>query len=185
MRYAAQLQDAPKGAPAPVHLWNPEHCGAIDIVIKGDGAWFYQGTPIRRARLARLFSTILKREGDDYFLVTPVEKLRIDVEDAPFTAVRMRAEGRAREQRLTFATNLGDEIAAGPEHAIVFRHQGENKPRAPYIHVRAGLEARIVRAVFYDLVELGETREVDGEPMFGVWSNGAFFSFAPADEVFE
>ena len=184
MRYAAVLEGAGEKSLPPVHKWNPEFCGDIDMVIKRDGTWFHEGTPIGRARLVRLFSTVLKREGDAFFLVTPVEKMRITVEDAPFVGVLMKAEGKGEKQRLTFTSNVGDEATAGPDHPLVFRKNPETGEGAPYIDMRSRLEARISRAVFYDLVELGETHQIDGEEKFGVWSEGVFFPFGPADEVF-
>lgn len=185
MRYAAALagQTANKGLP-PVEEWNPDYCGEIDLVIRRDGTWVHEGTPIGRARLVRLFSTVLKKEGDRYYLVTPVEKLGVKVEDAPFVAVLMRAEDGDNGRRLVFTTNVGDEVAAGPDHQIVFRKNPASGEMAPYIHVRADLTALIARAVFYELVELGETREVGGEDMFGVVSQGVFFPFGPASEVY-
>ena len=184
MRYAAALEGAGDKSLPPVHLWNPEHCGDIDMVIKRDGTWFHEGTPIGRARLVRLFSTVLKIENDDYFLVTPVEKMRITVEDVPFVAVLMRAEGEGQAQRLIFTSNVGDEVTAGPENQLVFRKSAVPGEDAPYIDMRAGLEARIARAVFYDLVALGKTHQIDGIEKFGVWSEGIFFPFGPAEEVF-
>lgn len=191
MRYAAALEGKAKKSLPPVHLWNPDYCGELDLVIKRDGTWFYEGGPIGRAPLVRLFSTVLKREDDRYFLVTPVEKLGVNVEDVPFIAVLMRVEDSGDDphaRRLVFTTNVGDEVVAGPEHALVFRDGAagpETGERAPYIHVRGGLEARIARAVYYDLVALGETHHIDGEDYFGVWSDGAFFPFGPAGDVFE
>lgn len=182
MRYAAALEGAGKKSLPPVEKWNPDFCGDIDLVIKRDGTWFHEGTPIGRAKLVRLFSTVLRREGDRHFLVTPVEKLEVTVEDAPFIAVLMRREGEGERQTLTFTTNVGDEAAAGEDHVLSFRK--EDGETAPYIDVRAGLEARIARAVYYDLVELAETREIDGVEMFGVWSGGVFFPFGPASEVY-
>lgn len=183
MRYAAALEDAGgKGLP-PVHRWNPEFTGDIDLVIKRDGSWCYEGSPITRARLVRLFSTVLKREDEDFFLVTPVEKLRIKVEDVPFIAPIMRSEGAGEKQRLFFKTNVGDEVLAGPDHEIDYRKDKDGKG-APYLHIRAGLEARIARPVFYDLVALGEIHHIDGEKLFGVWSDGEYFPFDQADEVF-
>lgn len=184
MRYAAELEGAGNKGLPPVEKWNPEFCGEIDIVIKRDGVWVHEGTPIGRAKLVRLFSTVLRREGDDYFLVTPVEKMEITVEDAPFIAVLMRREGEGEAQRLIFTTNVGDEAQAGPDHELVFRQDPETGEHAPYIDIRAGLEARIARAVYYDLVALGETRDIKGEEMFGVFSGGVFFSFGPASEVY-
>lgn len=184
MRYAAELEGAGGKSLPPVHLWNPDFSGDIDMVIKSDGVWFHEGTPIRRARLVRLFSTVLKREGDAFFLVTPVEKMRIAVEDAPFIAVLMRVEDKGRDQRLIITSNVGDEAVAGPEHKLVFRKGTARGEGAPYIDMRAGLEARVARAVFYDLVALGETHQVEGVEKFGVWSQGMFFPFGPADQVF-
>ncbi|GJL90560.1 DUF1285 domain-containing protein [Hyphococcus sp.] len=188
MRYAASLEGAGGKSLPPVEKWHPEFCGEIDLVIKRDGTWFHEGTPIGRARLVRLFSTVLRREGDKHFLVTPVEKLEITVEDAPFVAVLMKREGEGADtstgQKLSFTTNVGDEATAGPAHLLTFRKDDETGECAPYINVRAGLEARIARAVYYDLVELGETREIGGEEQFGVWSDGVFFPFGLASEVY-
>ncbi len=185
MRYAAELEGAGQTPLPPVDKWSPAYGGDIDLVIKRDGAWVYQGTPIRRARLVRLLSTVLKREGERHYLVTPMEKLGVAVEDAPFLAVLMRIEGTGAEnRRIVFTTNVGDDVAAGRDHPLVFRKDPETGVAAPYIEVRAGLEARIVRAVFYDLVALGEARDIEGKKMFGVRSNGEFFPFAPASEVF-
>lgn len=184
MRYAAKLEGAGGKSLPPVEKWNPDYCGEIDMVIKRDGTWFHEGTPIGRARLVRLFSTVLRREGEKHYLVTPVEKLGVTVEDAPFIAVLMRSEGDGEGRKLTFTTNVGDEVMAGPDHELVFRKDPESNEDAPYINVRAGLEARVARAVFYDLVALGETRDIDGEETFGVWSGGVFFPFGPACEVY-
>ncbi len=183
-RYAAELASLStgKGLP-PVERWNPAYCGELDLVIRRDGVWIHEGTPIGRPSLVRLFSTVLKREGERYFLVTPVEKLEIKVEDAPFVAVLMRQEGEGAGQSLVFTTNVGDEIAAGPDHAIEYRTV--NGGRAPYLHVRAGLWARIARSVFYELVGLAETRDENGAAQFGVASGGAFFPFGLASDVFD
>lgn len=164
-----------KGLP-PVHLWNPPHCGDIDIRIARDGVWFHEGTPIGREALVRLFSTILRRDPDGFHLVTPVEKMRITVEDAPFIAVRVDRDGEA----LRFVTNVGDEVEAGPDHAIrVEEDPATGEPR-PYLHVRRGLEALIARPVFYELVEMAVERATDGGPRFCVASNGAWFPVGPA-----
>lgn len=184
MRYAAKLEGAGAKSLPPVHLWNPEYCGEIDLIIRRDGTWFHEGTPIGRARLVRLFSTVLKREGSRYFLVTPVEKLGITVEDVPFIAVLMRRDSEGERQNLLFTTNVGDEAIAGSAHSLEFRKDPKTGEGVPYIDIRAGLEARIARAVFYDLVALGETHQIDGEEKFGVWSGGVFFPFGPASEVF-
>lgn len=180
MRYAAALTDAAPRALPPVARWNPPYCGELDLVIRRDGVWVHEGTPIGRAALVRLFSTVLRKEAGRFFLVTPVEKLGIRVEDAPFLAVLMRVE-RDGGRRLVFTTNVGDEVAAEEGRPIAFRAGPAG--RAPYIDVRAGLEARIARAVFYDLVALGETREIDGEAWFGVQSSGAFFPFGRSNEI--
>jgi hypothetical protein len=159
--------------PPPVHLWNPPFCGAIDMRIARDGTWFYLGTPIGRAPMVKLFSSILKREGDDYFLVTPVEKVQITVDDAPLLAVDFSVTGAGRDQAITFVTKTEDEVTAGEGHAIEMRlREGE---ATPYVHVRAGLWALIDRKSFYRLIELGCHEVKDGESWFGLWSQGHFF----------
>ncbi|MBB5519094.1 DUF1285 domain-containing protein [Amphiplicatus metriothermophilus] len=181
MSYAAALEGrACAGDLPPVERWDPPYCGELDLVIRRDGTWVHEGTPIGRARLVRLFSTILKREGGRYFLVTPVEKLAIAVEDAPFLAVLMRAEGEGNARRLVFTTNVGEEIAAGPGHEIVFRPSPATGEIAPYLRVRDDLWALVARAVYYDLVALSETRDTPDGPVMGVASGGAFFPFEPA-----
>lgn len=168
--------------PAPVHLWNPEHCGEIGLAIAADGTWYYRNSPIGRKALTRLFSTILRKDGDGcHYLVTPAEKIRIDVADAPFLAVEMRAEGEGRDQTLHFATNCGDAVAAGPEHPLRFAREASGGLK-PYVLVRGALEALVTRALAYDLAELGVCELVEGEEMFGVWSGGRFFAAAPASE---
>lgn len=172
-----------KGLP-PVHLWNPDFCGDLDMRIARDGTWFYMGTPIGRERLVRLFSTILRHDDDGrYYLVTPVEKVGIRVDDAPFLAVAMKVAGEGRDQVLSFTTNVGDETVAGPDHPMRFVVDVETGEPAPYVHVRARLEALINRAVFYDLVELGVEEPHEGATWFGVWSGGVFFPFMPAEEM--
>jgi len=158
----------------PVESWNPPHCGDIDIRIARDGTWFHQGAPIIRKELVRLFSNILRKDPDGFHLVTPVEKMRIAVDDAPFVAVLAEAEGEGRAQRLVFTTNVGDETVAGPGNPIrVETHPVTDEP-SPYVHVRRGLEAKLARSVFYQLVELAVPSE-DGKTL-GVWSCGAFFA---------
>lgn len=166
----------------PIEQWNPADCGDIDMRIAVDGTWFYLGTPIGRPQLVRLFSTILKREDSGrYVLVTPVEKVGIKVEDAPFIAVRVDATGEGQRRRLSFMTNVGDVVIAGPAHAIrVAFHGAEREPR-PYILVRGKLEARISRAVFYELVNLAEERRTPSGRELGVWSDGVFFSLGSPD----
>jgi hypothetical protein len=173
-----------KGLP-PIHLWNPPFCGDIDMRIAKDGTWFYQKTPIGRPALVRLFSTVLKREGDKYFLVTPVEKVGIAVEDVPFLAVELNVADDARHGRvLKFRTNVDDWVDAGPGHALRFEPEATGGLR-PYLHVRGDLWAKVTRALFYDLVELGEERAVEGRPMFGIASGGEFFAMAEASAVRE
>lgn len=181
VRYAAALERSGRSLP-PVEQWDPPYCGALDLVLRRDGAWVHEGAVIKRAELVRLFSTVLRREGARYFLVTPAEKLEIVVEDAPFVAVLMRVESRPAGRTLVFTTNTGDEVAAGPEHRLEWREDADGAG-APYLHVRAGLWARIARAVYYDLVALAETRPVSGEPCLGVASAGVFFPLGRATDA--
>ncbi|MEM7721490.1 MAG: DUF1285 domain-containing protein [Pseudomonadota bacterium] len=176
-------QDAQKGGKLPpVHLWNPPFCGDLDMQIKRDGTWFYEGTPIGRHALVRLFSTILKLEGGKYFLVTPVEKVGLTVEDAPFVAVDFDVAGAGQAQVVTFTTNVGDKVVAGPDNPIRVVRDASGEP-SPYVMVRAGLEALIDRKSFYRLVDLGEGHCVDGTDWFGVWSGGSFFKIIPISEL--
>ncbi|MBB4819525.1 hypothetical protein HNP29_002915 [Pseudomonas alcaligenes] len=163
-----------KGLP-PVHLWNPDFCGDIDMRIARDGTWYYLGTPIGRKPMVKLFSTIIRRDGDDYFLVTPVEKVGITVDDAPFVAVSVEVSGEGEEQVLRFVTNVEDEVEAGAEHPIRVETDPVTQEPAPYVHVRTNLEALIHRNVFYQLVELAVLREIEGRNWLGVWSGGQFF----------
>jgi len=167
-----------KGLP-PVHKWNPPFCGDLDMRIARDGTWFYLGTPIGRFELVRLFSSILRKDGDDYFLVTPVEKVGIKVDDAPFVAVDFTAEGSGEAQVLTFHTHVGDTAVAGPDHPIRVTRDPETGEPSPYVLVRANLEALIDRKSFYRLVEIGAHH--DG--WFGLWSSGEFFRIIPSDEL--
>lgn len=171
-----------KGLP-PIHSWNPPFCGDLDMRITRDGTWFYEGTPIGRPALVRLFSTILRKDGDDYFLVTPVEKVGITVEDAPFVAVDFDSSGEGEDQRLTFHTNVGDTVTAGPDTPLRFVRDAETGEPSPYVLVRDRLEALIDRKSFYRLVELGVEKEVDGLIWFGIWSAGTFFPMIPAAEL--
>lgn len=175
---ASAIAKQSRGLP-PVQDWNPPFCGNLDMRIARDGTWFYQGTPIGRPALVRLFSTILRRDGDDYFLVTPVEKVGITVDDAPFVAVDVEAEGAGQDQTLRFETNVGDHVIAGPDHPIRVDRDPETGEPAPYVLVRANLEALIDRKSFYRLVEIGDRQ--DG--WFGLWSGGAFFRIIPEDEL--
>jgi hypothetical protein len=164
-----------KGLP-PVDKWEPEFCGDLDMEIRADGTWFYMGTPIGRAPLVRLFSTVLRKDADGKtYLVTPVEKVGIRVEDAHFVAVEMSVTERDGDQVLTFRTNVGDIVEAGPEHELRFEIAGENDELKPYLHVRGRLEALVSRALMYDIVELGEEIEIDGQAMFALQSGGSVF----------
>jgi hypothetical protein len=160
----------------PVHSWNPAHCGPSDMRISRDGTWSYRGSPIGRMPMVRLFSTVLRRDPDDiYYLVTPVEKLTIEVEDVPFLAIEMLVEGSGREQQLSFRTNVDDAVLADATHPIRVVEDAASGEPSPYVLVRDRLEARIVRAVFYDLVELGCEMPVAGGAQLGIWSAGVFF----------
>jgi hypothetical protein len=170
------------GKHPPVHLWNPDFCGDLDMEIRRDGTWFYLGTPIGRFPLVKLFASILKLEDGKYFLVTPVEKVGIRVVDAPFVAVDMDAAGDGRDQIMTFTTNVEDVVVADAHHPIRVERDETGEP-SPYIHIRAGLEALIDRKTFYRMIELGESHEVEGVDMFGVWSSGQFFPIIPVAEL--
>jgi hypothetical protein len=159
----------------PVEKWHPAHCGDIDIRIARDGTWFHHGSPIGRKEIVRLFSTILRKDPDGFHLVTPAEKMRIRVDDAPFTAVLLHCAGEGREQVLTFITNVGDETAAGPENPIRVETNSQTGEPAPYVHVRRGLEARISRNVFYELAELAVPVAAAEPDLLGVWSSGCLF----------
>ena len=171
-----------RGLP-PVHLWNPPDCGDLDMRIARDGTWFYLGTPIGRPELVRLFSTILRKDGDRYVLVTPVEKVGIKVDDAPFVAVDFTARGLGEDQNLTFVTNLGDEAVAGSDHPIRVERDPETGEPSPYVLIRARLEALIDRKSFYRLVEFGAHHPHEGESWFGLWSGGVFFPVIPSEEL--
>ncbi|MFK8329426.1 DUF1285 domain-containing protein [Pseudomonas sp. BJa5] len=170
----AQIPKSEKGLP-PVHLWNPDFCGDIDMRIARDGTWYYLGTPIGRKPMVRLFSTIIRRDGDDYFLVTPVEKVGIKVDDAPFVAVALDVQGSGEQQVLRFTSNVEDQVEAGPEHPLRFEIDASTQEPSPYVHMRSNLEALIHRNVFYQLVELAVPRQIDGQEWLGVWSAGTFY----------
>ena len=177
MRSLASAKGA--GGP-PLERWDPPDCGEIDIRIDREGGWHHEGRPIGRPALVRLFASVMRREGERHVLVTPVEKLGITVEDAPFLAVEMRADG----ERIAFRTNLDDWVICDAAHPLRFDPQADGAVR-PYIHVRRGLWARLTRPVFLELVERGEERGIDGRRLFGVASAGVFFAMAPADEMEE
>ena len=167
---AASAQESTKGGMPPVDKWNPPFCGDLDMRIARDGTWFYLGTPIGRPGLVKLFSSIIRKDGDDYFLVTPVEKVGITVDDAPFVALDFNATEEGEDQKLHFETHVGDTFVAGPDHPIRVAYDDDGEP-SPYVLVRRNLEALIDRKSFYRLVDLGVHR--DG--WFGVWSDGEFF----------
>lgn len=172
-----------KGLP-PVEKWNPPFCGDLDMRIAADGTWYYMNSPIGRKRLVRLFSTVLRHDEDGkYYLVTPVEKIGITVDDAPFVAVHMEVDGTGEGQSLTFRTTVGDDVTAGPEHPLRFEKEAGTDGLKPYVLVRGRLEALVNRAIFYDLVALGVVCEEDGAPWYGVWSGGRFFAMMPAGEL--
>ena len=177
--------DSRRGLP-PVHLWNPPFCGEMDMRIATDGTWFHEGSPIGRAPLVRLFASILRRDpardGDRIMLVTPVEKVAIKVDDAPFLGVELVTEGNGSQRVLSLRTNVDEWITISPEHPLRFA-PGASHGLKPYVMVRPHLEALVKRAVFYDLVDMGEVREIDGIGQFGVASGAAFFPMAPAAEV--
>jgi len=153
----------------------PIDCGDLEMRIARDGTWFYRGSPIARRPLVKLFASVLRREADGrYWLVTPAERGKIEVEDVPFLAVALTVEGEGREQRLIFRTNLDDIVTAGPNNPLRVETTANGQP-APYILVRGDLEARIARPVFYELVELGRQERVENVTQFGVWSRGMFF----------
>lgn len=167
----AAVQEIAARGPAPVHLWDPPFCGDMDMEIRADGTWFHEGTPIGRPAMVKLFASVLKKEGDDFFLVTPVEKLGIRVEDAPFVAIDVDISGQEAEGRLAFVTNLGEEVVAGADHAIRVEIAADGTPR-PYLHVRSGLDALIDRKSFY---RLAESARPDHQGRMSVRSNGKVF----------
>lgn len=172
---AASAKAAKTRGMPPLEQWNPPFCGDLDMHIKRDGTWFYEGTPIGRPGLVKLFASILWREGDKYFLVTPVEKVGITVEDAPFVAVDFEHES----DNLIFETNLGDIVTAGPDYPIRVVRDPETGEPSPYVLIRRNLEALIDRKSFYRLVDLG----VHHEGWFGLWSKAKFFGIIPSDEL--
>ncbi len=170
-------------SPPPVECWNPPLSGDMDLRITRDGVWLHEGAPIQREALVRLFASILRRDEDGhYYLVTPVEKWRIQVDDAPFLAVRLDATGEKNDQSLIFTTHLGDVVIAGPDHPLMVEYPFPSSAPAPYLHVRGRLRALLTRAVFVELAELGEERPSDRGRDFGVWSRGCFFSLGLLDD---
>lgn len=170
--------------PAPVERWNPDFCGNLDMEIKADGTWFYLGTPIGRMPLVQLFSSVLRKDADGKtYLVTPVERVGIRVADAPFIAVEMNVSGSGNEQVITFRTNVGDVVAAGPGHPLRFVDEVETGGLKPYVLVRGRLEALVARAVMYELVAHGEEIDIDGKAMFAVRSGGEVYPIMPAEKL--
>jgi hypothetical protein len=179
----ARATRAGKGLP-PVERWNPDFCGDLDMEIKRDGTWFYLGTPIGRMPLVQLFSTVLRKDADGRtYLVTPVEKVGIRVVDAPFVAVEMNVSGRGASQVITFRTNVGEVVEAGPAHPMRFVDEEDTGGLKPYVMVRGRLEALVARPVMYELIEHGEEIEVDGRLMFAVRSNGEIYPIMPAEKL--
>jgi uncharacterized protein len=167
----------------PVERWNPPLSGEMNLRIARDGAWYHEGAPIQREALVRLFASILRHDPDGhYYLVTPVEKWRIQVDDAPFLAIRLDAAGAGRDQILTFTTNLGDTVIAGPDHPLNVEYRAPDDAPAPYLHVRGRLRALLTRAVFLELAELGEEQRTDQGRECGVWSQGQYFRLGPLDD---
>lgn len=182
-RLSAALGDLPKRGLPPVERWNPPYCGEIDIRIAADGTWFHNGTPIRREKLVRLFSTILRREPDGRtVLVTPVESVGITVEDAPFLAVEMAVEGEGPGRSIAFRTNVDDLVQVDGEHGLRFEQESDGALK-PYLHVRRGLWALVTRALTFDLVDLAEERDLDGQAWLGIDAGGTFHRIAPAAEA--
>ena len=177
---AAEVADAQGRGLPPVEKWEPDHCGAMDLVIRRDGSWWHEGTRITRDRLIKLFSRILRKDADGKtYLVTPVEKIEIEVEAAPFIAVRMDVSGTGEDQRIAFLTNFDEAVVAGPDHPIRVEPSEDGEPD-PYVHVRGRLEALINRATFYDLAEYAvEGKDAQGRPVMGVWSKNVFFELGP------
>jgi len=160
----------------PVHAWQPDYCGEIDIRIHRDGTWSYRDSPIGRSRLVRLLSTVLRLDSDgEYYLVTPSEKLRVRVDDAPFVAIEVELHGSGEGQDLVFRTNVGDIVSAGVDHPIRVSENQQTGEPSPYVMIRHGLEAIISRSVFYELVDLSVKQKTDQEVVLGVWSNHVFF----------
>lgn len=183
LKEAAAAGANARGLP-PVEKWNPEFCGDIDMRIAADGLWYYMNSPIGRKPLVRLFSTLLRKDEDGKtYLVTPVEKVGITVDDAPFVAVAMAVEGEGEQQVIHFVTNVDDQVTVDDEHPLRFEREAGTDGLKPYVLVRGRLEALVARSIFYDLVELGVTRDINGVSWFGIWSAGTFYPMAPAAEI--
>jgi hypothetical protein len=174
----------PERRPAPVESWHPPYCGDIGLKIRRDGTWLYRDSPIRRPALVNLFAGVLRKDEDGRtYLVTPAEKVDVEVEDAPFLAVEMDAGGNGREQRLTFRTNVDDVVTCGPQHPLRFAEQEPGRGLKPYVLVRGRLEALLTRALLHDLVALAVEETREGQRVAGIWSGGAFFPIGAAGPV--
>ncbi|SCX99770.1 DUF1285 domain-containing protein [Microvirga guangxiensis] len=176
--------DAKRKGPPPVERWNPPYCGEIDMRIAADGSWHYMGSPINRPALVKLFSTVLRRDPERYVLVTPVERVGIIVEDAPFLAVEMALEGEGEARQIAFRTNVDDLVQVGPDHPLRFE-QDQHGGVKPYVKVRGDLWALVTRALALDLMALAEEREVEGQRMFGIAVERAFFPIVAASDLGE
>lgn len=168
--------------PPPVERWNPPYCGEIDMRIAADGSWHYMGSPINRPALVRLFSTVLRKDPERYVLVTPVERVGIAVEDAPFLAVEMAVEGEGGERQIAFRTNVDDLVQVGPDHPLRFeldKHGGVK----PYVKIRGDLWALVTRALTMDLIALAEERDIAGRSMFGIAAGQVFCPIAPSSDL--
>jgi hypothetical protein len=176
----ALLRTATQDRLPPVESWSPPYCGDIGLAIRADGTWTYRASPIGRIALVKLFARVLKREADGrYYLVTPVEKVDVAVEDAPFLAVEMEVAGEGSSQRLIFRTNVDDVVACGREHPLRFVSEAQSGGLKPYLHVRGRLEALLTRALYYDLVELAVPVSPERSDRLGIWSGGAMFPLEP------
>ncbi|MDB2439194.1 DUF1285 domain-containing protein [Hellea sp.] len=174
------LEDTEDGQ-RPVEKWNPEYCGDMDMVIKADGSWWHEGSRITRRGLVGLFASILRKDEDgETYLVTPVEKIKIKVERAPFLAVRADIEGEGETQRIFFTTNLDEVVEAGPDNPIRVETDSETLEPAPYVTIRGRLEASLNRPVFYELVEQAVERQTKDGQQLGIWAGGVFFPLGPA-----
>lgn len=173
------------GSKPPVHQWNPPHRGAIDMRIASDGAWHYMGSPINREALVRLFASVLRRDDNEFVLVTPVEKVGIVVEDAPFIAVEMQTSDENDQQVLTLRTNVGDVVTVGPDHPLKFEDEKDTEGLKPYVLVRDRLEAKLARSLLYELADIGVIESLSDGRFFGVWSSGAFYPMVAESEIAE
>jgi len=183
LRGLKEVEKQGKGMP-PVHLWNPPFCGDIPMRIAADGTWYYMGSPIGRKPLVKLFSSILRHDEDGrYYLVTPVEKCGIEVEDAPLLAIRMAVSGEGRDKVISFVTTTDDEVTVDGQHPMRFEREQGTGGLKPYVLVRGRLEALVHRPIFYDLVAQGVVENVKGEAWFGVWTSGRFWPMQRAGEI--